>query len=353
MLVVGAAALGYNHLSRMPTDSSAWCNASIPRNVAFETRQFFDGKTSHTVEILQSVPVVAAVRGFASTSECAEVNRITDHWRSDPRGRHDAMCERMDCNCWYDILIDHVAQSPLVALNNRTATLLASLSSMDADYNRAQPPGTIRPTVYNAGGLGEPSENSWCAPHCDSGCNGELISECISLRGEDQCIVAVAMISCKLADEGGETSLSFANVLYRPLQQGDLLIFGLKQDNERLDAEGRTEHAGCPVRKGEKSIVTLRLTEGEVAPSWQSRFNPTRSEAADQDFYFAPLPGEHPVLFKGSDLRPRFEQGEQQQQQPSQRTPYRQQVREQRGGREGHRGRPDHPTLPAGRKSEL
>ena len=99
------------------------------------------------------------------------------------------------------------------------------------------------------------------------------------------------MVSCRVADVGGETSLSYANAVYRPLAEGDLLVFGLKQDNTIMDAEGRTEHAGCPVLRGEKSILTIRLAEGNVAPSAPL----IDSSQLQQDFFDTPVPGQSPL----------------------------------------------------------
>ena len=113
--------------------------------------------------------------------------------------------------------------------------------------------------------------------------------------------------SCRIAAAGGETSLSHGNVVYRPKTQGDLLIFGLKQDNERMDAQGRTEHVGCPVRKGEKSIVTLRLAEGdgpEPTPDIEASL-------AEHDFFATPVPGKPLRMLKGSDLLLRQQQRQQ------------------------------------------
>jgi len=318
LLLAAATPLSYNHLSKMPQeDAKAWCNETITRNVVLDTISFVDGSSSFEVDILQRVPVIAAVRGFASGAECEEVNRMTEHWISHPRSRHDKICRKMNCDCWYDVLMDHRAASLLVELNNRTARLLASLSSSDADYSRVQPPAMIRPTVYNAGGHGTPGEQAWCPPHCDSGCNGELLSTCRSARNEEECIVAVGMVSCRVAEAGGETSLSYGNVVFRPQHQGDLLLFGLKEDDERMDAEGRTEHAGCPVRKGEKSIVTIRLAEGDHAPlpAISIEDGVARGAYDDSDYFETPLPGRPLAMLKGHELLWRQQQREQQQHQ--------------------------------------
>ena len=108
---------------------------------------------------------------------------------------------------------------------------------------------------------------------------------------------AVAMVSCKVAEVGGETSLSHASVVYKPRTQGDLILFGLKQSTEVMDVDGRTEHAGCPVERGEKWILTIRLHEGRSANSMPAHFL-----ESFHDFYDAPVPGRPPVLMKGDEV---------------------------------------------------
>ena len=258
LILITTRVLCHNPQSTMPQhDADAWCNAALPRNVAVETRAFVHGASTYEVEVLQRVPVVVAVRGLASASECAEINRMTQHWLQEPRARRGEICGRGDCGCWFDVLLDHGGASPLVALNNRTAALLRSLSGPEADYSRAQPPGQLRIQLYNTGADGSPGADAgaWCAPHCDSVCNGEPLAETPGIR-------AVSMISCRVAEVGGETSLSYGSVVYQPRTLGDLVLFGLKQSDEIMDAAGRTEHAGCPVWQGEKWVATIRLSEG-------------------------------------------------------------------------------------------
>ena len=182
---------------------------------------------------------------------------------------------------------DHSSPSPLVALNNRTAALLRTLGSPGADYPRTQPPGQVRIQLYNVRGN---DPGAWCAPHCDDACNGEEL--------RDAGMRAVAMVSCKVPELGGETSLSHARVLYRPTTVGDLIVFGLKQSNVQVDTDGRTEHAGCPVRRGEKWIVTMRLYEGGAEAAAPPKIVPAHR---GHDFYDPPLVGQPLVLRKGSE----------------------------------------------------
>ena len=297
MLLATVALLAHNPLSKMPDAPEAWCDASLPRNIVLESRTFLHGHTEYPVELLQEVPVVAAVRGFASESECADIVEMTNHWLRHPHSRRKEICGKKDCGCWYDVLMEnHSAPSSITALSNRTTALLRSLSGAVADYSEARPPGQVRVQLYN---VQEGDKGAWCAPHCDSACNGESLSDVPGLR-------AVAMVSCKVAEVGGETSLSMANVVYKPLTVGDLVVFGIKQDNERIDVDGRTEHAGCPVTHGEKWILTIRISEGPSA----SRPPDLSASEAVHDFYDAPVPGQPLVLLKGSDVRSRRAMGQ-------------------------------------------
>ena len=280
--------LAHNPLSTMPRTAEAWCDPGKARDVVLARQQFRHESLEYEVEVMQHVPLVAAVRGFAGAAECAEINRMTAHWLEEPRSRRDTICGKKDCGCWFDVLLDNHTASPLQALNHRTAALLRSLSRADVDYSRARPVGMARQQLYNSFAH---DEGAWCAPHCDSACNGELLEKVKGIR-------AVAMVSCKVAEDGGETSLSRSNVIYRPHNVGDLVLFGLKQSNERMDADGLTEHAGCPVWRGEKWILTLRLGEEEPHADL-GQITPAESI---HDYYDAPVPGEPVVFLKGSDV---------------------------------------------------
>ena len=86
LAALAAAGTAHNIHSKMPQhDPEAWCGASLPRNVVQSTRTFVHGGRSHAVEVLQELPAVVAVRGFATAAECASLNEATDHWLSDAK----------------------------------------------------------------------------------------------------------------------------------------------------------------------------------------------------------------------------------------------------------------------------
>jgi hypothetical protein len=124
----------------------------------------------------------------------------------EPRSRQNAICNNDDgCGCWFDILVQRHSVSSLVALlNNRTAALVQSMGNDNVSYAGVQPQEHMRLTLYNV--LGDAGKNAllgqearpWCAPHCDSPCNGEPIAGGM---------VAVATVTCKVPDIGGAASL--------------------------------------------------------------------------------------------------------------------------------------------------
>lgn len=88
--------------------------------------------------------------------------------------------------------------------------------------------------------------------HCDADCAGESYTP----RGR----VATAVLYCKVADKGGGTSFTKADVFVKP-RKGDVTFFAYKGTDGRMDP-GFTEHSGCPVIEGEKWVTTAWLRQG-------------------------------------------------------------------------------------------
>ena len=85
MLTLLVPHLAYNPKTTMPGTEDAWCAPALPRNVVVGTRTFEDEASAvHEVELLQHTPLVAAVRGFATGEECAEVVRMVFHAILEP-----------------------------------------------------------------------------------------------------------------------------------------------------------------------------------------------------------------------------------------------------------------------------
>lgn len=128
LLLLALSVVAHNPKSRMPQqDPTAWCNTP---STPIATQGFQDVLgLRHEVQILQRVPVVAVVRGFATEAECAEMNVVGEHWLQHPLAKAERMADR-HCGCYTDVLVDHGdGASAATRVNNRTAALLRSLST--------------------------------------------------------------------------------------------------------------------------------------------------------------------------------------------------------------------------------
>jgi len=88
-------------------------------------------------------------------------------------------------------------------------------------------------------------------PHCDGICDGTVYLK----TGR----IASAVMYCKVAEEGGGTTFSKADVFVKPTV-GSAVFFAYRGADGMMDS-GLTEHSGCPVRKGEKWITTLWMRD--------------------------------------------------------------------------------------------
>lgn len=251
-----------------------------PPTPAVENRTWTDPITGldHVLEILRHLPLVAAVRGFGTEDEIAELDHLTRQWAADEQSNWRSQCMRKDCGCWFDVVPDHDNNASSFARQNfRITALLHALSSDVVDYSRARRADTIRLQLYNSFGQSgldfARSDGGWCAPHSDFPCEGQPV--------QDGDVVAIAMLSYRVAERGGETTLSRGSVIYKPELPGDLILFGNKQSTDSHDLE-LSEHAGCPVWQGQKWITTARMKEGSY--EWSKE---TWLEA--KDYYVAPF----------------------------------------------------------------
>eukprot|EP01041_Mallomonas_annulata_P002031 gene2031-3948_t len=89
-------------------------------------------------------------------------------------------------------------------------------------------------------------------PHCDGTCDHTPHNP----GGR----VATAVLYCKVAEEGGGTTFTKADVFVKPTV-GMATVFSYKGPDGLMDP-GYTEHSGCPVLKGEKWITTFWMREG-------------------------------------------------------------------------------------------
>jgi len=99
-------------------------------------------------------------------------------------------------------------------------------------------------------------------PHCDGECTGN--------PHKTGTRVATMVMYCKAATKGGHTNFRNAGVHVKP-QLYNGVFFSYIDPEEKIMDHGFTEHSGCPVFEGHKSIVTqwIRLGVDDGKP-WDS-----------------------------------------------------------------------------------
>jgi len=102
-------------------------------------------------------------------------------------------------------------------------------------------------------------------PHCDGTCDNTP-----HLPGGR---VATAVLYCHVAERGGGTTFTKADVFVKP-EVGTATFFSYKNIKDGRMDEGYTEHSGCPVLEGEKWITTMWMREGVTAEEPWTMFDP-------------------------------------------------------------------------------
>jgi len=126
---------------------------------------------------------------------------------------------------------------------------------------------------YQGRGDDDPSPDNY-RPHCDGDCSG--------LDHKRGGRVATMVMYCQVPVKGGSTNFRNANVHVKPDLHAAVFFSYLDTDTNKMDT-GWTEHSGCPVREGRKSIAVqwLRIGVDEENP-WSS-FNTLTVSMKDQD----------------------------------------------------------------------
>lgn len=101
-------------------------------------------------------------------------------------------------------------------------------------------------------------------PHCDGSCDESLHNS----GGR----VATAVMYCKVAERGGGTTFTKADVFIKPTK-GQVTFFSYRGSDKKMD-EGYTEHSGCPVLEGEKWITTMWMRDGVSHEKPWTMFDP-------------------------------------------------------------------------------
>jgi len=141
----------------------------------------------------------------------------------------------------YNFPKDNPSQDALWPLYNR----IIDFVNRHSDYN-------LKPEGQEEFAIIQYNPEDEYAPHCDADCAGESYTN----HGR----VATAVLYCKVADRGGGTSFTKADVFVKP-KKGDVTIFTYKGDDGKMDT-GYTEHSSCPIIEGEKWVTTAWLRQG-------------------------------------------------------------------------------------------
>mmetsp|Transcript_1189 Transcript_1189/g.4025 ORF Transcript_1189/g.4025 Transcript_1189/m.4025 type:complete len:424 (+) Transcript_1189:168-1439(+) len=100
--------------------------------------------------------------------------------------------------------------------------------------------------------------------HCDGACAGEEFNP----GGR----VATMVLYCETADEGGGTVFPRSDIFIKP-KVGDAAWFAYLGPDGKMD-DGLTEHSGCPITAGKKSVTTAWMRLGVSREQPWTRFDP-------------------------------------------------------------------------------
>lgn len=160
--------------------------------------------------------------------------------------------------------LNNSPNDPLWDLYHRTLHLTNKLTGF-----RLQPGGQEGFTIiqYN--------KDDEYTPHCDGSCDSSPYNP----GGR----VATAVMYCKVAELGGGTTFSKADVFVKPVK-GMATFFSYRGADNIMD-EGYTEHSGCPVLQGEKWITTFWMREGVSEERDWTTFDPSGVPILDSSEY--------------------------------------------------------------------
>jgi hypothetical protein len=103
-------------------------------------------------------------------------------------------------------------------------------------------------------------------PHCDGSCDG---TEHVKTGRVASCVMY-----CKVAESGGGTTFTNADVFVKPTK-GMATFFSYKDIKTGLMDDGDTQHSGCPVLEGEKWITTVWMRDGVDKQNNWALFDPS------------------------------------------------------------------------------
>lgn len=198
----------------------------------------------HHVDVLQHEPLVAVARSFASATVCERlVAQDTGQYARGP--------DCSGCGCYLDVDIAG-AGGEVQGFVSRLEALVRHLSGMAVDRNLTEPIRIVSYGHNRSHAAHRGGSFTGCRQHCDGGCVADWMPQQAAVE-RTRVRVATSIAYCRLPDAGGATIFPRAGLSFEPRSVGDVLIFAYGA----LDDGGSLEHAGCPIRGGQKFIATV------------------------------------------------------------------------------------------------
>ena len=205
------------------------------------------------VEYLRDDPPVYLVHDFLSEADCKKMMDVTlpQMTRSVVSGGSTSYERRSYSQNMYPDFNDNT--DPVTQLSKRLFAFAREVAGYEQLHeNPGQEP--VNAVFYK-------DYDDQYRAHCDGECHGGPYRE-----GKR---IATALTYCETPEQGGYTLFTRSGLKVVP-RKGTMLFFGYKLLGPKMD-NGRTEHSGCPLRKGRKWIATMWFREG-VTPerNWEA-----------------------------------------------------------------------------------
>mmetsp|Transcript_8871 Transcript_8871/g.27296 ORF Transcript_8871/g.27296 Transcript_8871/m.27296 type:complete len:582 (+) Transcript_8871:48-1793(+) len=150
---------------------------------------------------------------------------------------------------------------PIARLWNRAFDVANALTGYDLD-----PRGQEFFSVIYYNGSSQTTRPDEYRPHCDGSCDGSP-----HVHGGR---VATMLLYCETASEGGATTFTQARTVAAP-EPTDAVFFSYYNARTGNMDTGLTTHSGCPVRGGDKWVITLWMRKGISQHDTWSKYDPT------------------------------------------------------------------------------
>jgi len=138
--------------------------------------------------------------------------------------------------------------NPIAAVSRRVLDYTNTVSNYDLGEHGQEDLMSIQ---YTGRGVDDPEPDRYM-PHCDGDCLGR--EHRLGTR------VATMVMYCDVPEIGGATNFRNAGI-HINAKSGNAVFFSYMSDDGMMD-KGFTEHSGCPVLEGKKTIVTQWMRKG-------------------------------------------------------------------------------------------